>query len=509
MSRRIVWAALATSVGLLAIRLYAAGRLGFGDAEALYACYARHPQPVYVDHPGLIGVIARAFGRGGVPTPYAAHLGTSLLATAAPWVAALAARAAGSSWPGAALAAFTLMLVPEISVGLFGMTPDLPLILLWYAAVGLSALGIAARPGSARELVLALGSGFAAGLACDAKVSGVLLVVGLIVAWASPTASAHRKSVAPYAALAVALVLFSPVVLDEIARGFPMLRHRLVDTQHGAGFSPRNVAAVAGGQLLYVTPPLLVGAYVVARDLFSRRKDEAISALLWSVTVAALPLVVLSCLSRVAEPHWMAPLYLALPLHLARRTDFDSSATGQNPRPWMISPWIARLSVVVGLSAVAVAHVWVLLPLGPALLGKRYVARYDLANDLFTWRSGMPLVRRALVQSLAPDEPPVVVVGPHWTVCAQLHADLPASVLVGCEGETPDDFSRWLPQATWDQAPVILYVTDDRFASSDTAMPHRHADAIWHVDVLRGGVAVRRIIVERLVAHTNAGLFRP
>jgi len=508
MSRRVVWAALATSVALLAVRLYAASRLGFGDAEALYACYARHPQPVYVDHPGLIGVIARAFGQGRVPSPYAAHLGTSLLATATPWVAALAARATGASWRGAALAAFTLMLVPEISVGLFGLTPDLPLILLWYAAVGLSALGISAKAGSARALAFALGSGFAVGLACDAKISGVLLLIGLIVAWASRPASDHRRTVAPYAALAVALVLFCPVVLDEIERGFPMLRHRLVDTQRDAGISPRNIAALAGGQLLYVTPPLLFGAYKVGRDLFSRRNDDAISALLWSVTVAAVPLVVLSCFSRVAEPHWMAPLYLALPLHLARRTDFDSAATGQNPRPLLIPTWLARLSVAVGLFAIAVAHAWVLLPLGPALLGKHYVPRYDLANDLFAWRSGMPLVRRALIQSMAPDEPPVVVVGPHWTVCAQLHADLPASVLVGCEGDIPDDFSRWLPQSTWDQAPVILYVTDDRFGG-ETNLPHRRADAVWHVDVMRGGVPVRRIIVERLVAKANAQLFSP
>src|SRR5258706_8986095 len=102
MSRRIIWAALATSVALLAIRLYAATRIGFGDAEALYACYARHPQPVYLDHPGLIGVVARALGGGDAPSPFAAHLGTTLLSTAAPWMAALAARATGASWRAAA-----------------------------------------------------------------------------------------------------------------------------------------------------------------------------------------------------------------------------------------------------------------------------------------------------------------------------------------------------------------------------------------------------------------------
>src|SRR5204863_3343143 len=117
--------AAASSLVLLALRLYAAERIGFGDAEALYACYARHAQPVYLDHPGLIGVFARAVGGGDAPSPIAAHVATALLCTAAPWVAALAARAVGSSWTGAALAAGALMLAPEISVGLFGMTPDL------------------------------------------------------------------------------------------------------------------------------------------------------------------------------------------------------------------------------------------------------------------------------------------------------------------------------------------------------------------------------------------------
>src|SRR5258706_12010314 len=116
MSRRIIWAALATSVALLAIRLYAATRLGFGDAEALYACYARHPQPVYLDHPGLIGVVARLLGPGDVPSPLAAHIGTALLATAAPWTAALAARAAGTSWPAPPGATPAVLGPPEVSI---------------------------------------------------------------------------------------------------------------------------------------------------------------------------------------------------------------------------------------------------------------------------------------------------------------------------------------------------------------------------------------------------------
>src|SRR6185436_6283936 len=146
------------TLALLAVRIYAAQRIGFGDAEALYACYARHPQPVYLDHPGLVGVVARLLGGGDAPSPFAAHLGTALLSTAAP--------------------------------------------------------SMTAQPGSPRALLYSLASGFAVGLACDAKASGVLLLFGLALAWASAPARPHRHTFDPWAGLVVALVVFAPVVWD-------------------------------------------------------------------------------------------------------------------------------------------------------------------------------------------------------------------------------------------------------------------------------------------------------
>jgi hypothetical protein len=494
LNRTALIGALAASVALLAVRLFAAQHLGFGDAEALYACYARHPQPVYVDHPGLIGLVARAIGGGSSPSPFAAHQVTAWLATATPWIAALAARAAGASPSGCALAALALMLAPEISVGLFGLTPDLLLIVFWYASLAGSSWALSAEPGSNRALGGALVSGVAAGLACDAKVTGVLLLAGLAWAWASPEARAHRRTLAPWVGLAIALVLISPVVLDELARGFPMLRHRLVDTQKEAGLSLRNVGALLGGQLVYVTPPLLVGAFIVARDLHRRRHADAASRLLWSVTIATLPLVVLCCVSRVAEPHWVAPLYLALPIHLARRTG----------EVRLIGARLARSAAVTGSAVIAAAHAWVLFPIGPLLLGEHYTARYDLANDLYAWQAGLPVLRKALTESANSELPPAMVVGPHWTVCAQVHAALPAAVLVGCQADVPDDFTRWLPPSTWQRAPVILYVTDDRFGARGEGLRDYRSEASWHTDVRRGGALVRRITVTKLVASAVA-----
>ena len=63
----------AVSLALLAVRLVAAKTVGFGDSEALYASYALHPQPAYIDHPGLVGIVARTIGGGAAPTPEHAH----------------------------------------------------------------------------------------------------------------------------------------------------------------------------------------------------------------------------------------------------------------------------------------------------------------------------------------------------------------------------------------------------------------------------------------------------
>jgi hypothetical protein len=476
------------------MRVFAADRLGFGDAEALYACYARHPQPVYLDHPGLIGVFARVVGGGDAPSPQAAHHATAILATIVPWVAALAARAAGASWAGAVAAAVALIAAPEIGIGLFGMTPDLLLVLLWYAALAAAAAALRARAGSFVALAAALAAGLAVGLACDAKASGALLLVGLAVGFASRPARVHLRTLAPWAGLALALIVVSPVVVDEIERGFPMLQHRL----GAAPLTPslRNVAALVGGQLLYVGPVLLVCALRVARDLWRQRANDAVSWLLASTALASLPLVLLCLLSRIAEPHWVAPLYLALPLHLARNWE---------RAPVIVGRALARASVLTGGLLLITAHAYVLTHLAPMLLGDAYVARYDLANDLYAWRPGLSVVRRALVETAA-DGPPAIVVGHHWTICAQLHAGLPGSVLVGCDRAAPADFERWLPAATYAQAPTLLYVSDDRFDDASPLLAERRHDAEWHADILRGGRIVRRITVTRLLRSTTSAV---
>ena len=470
------WTALAVgSAALLALRLFAATKVGFGDSEALYAAYALHPQPAYLDHPGLIGGIARAIGGGMAPAPERAHVVTSVLATCFPWVVALACRAAGAPWGRAVAAALVVALAPEVAVGLFALTPDLPLALAWTAALGLAADALTAPARSTRATVGFAAAGVCAGVAAASKVSGGLLMAALAGAYASRPARRHALTLAPWAGLAAGAVIIVPVVAWEATTGWPMIVHRLVDTQAAAGVSLRNVAAVAGGQLAYLSPVILGLAVLAARTAWRGRGDAVGCLLLWCF---ALPLAVLLALclwSRVAEPHWLAPAWLALAPAVARQTRSrpgDDSQKGAEPAP---SRRLVVAACLVGAAMVATAYAWVLVPLPARWLPDAYDPKLDLANELYGWPEALGAVREEIGEAapladLAPGS--VAVLGPHWTVCAQLEAGLNGQVPVGCADPQRDDFDRWWPRDRWRKADVILWVTDRRFARDLESKDH-------------------------------------
>jgi hypothetical protein len=491
---RLAWGALVSSLALLALRLHVARTTGYGDAEALYASYALHPQPAYLDHPGLIGSIARLIGGGGPPRPELAHFVTAVAATLTPWLGGLAARAAGATRSGALATVLALSWVPELAIGLGALSPDLPLAILWLAALGLGALALRAPADSFRALFATLGAAFAAGLACLAKASGVLLVVALFAALLTKANRRRFLTLAPWGALAVIAALVAPVVVWEAHTGYPMLVHRFVTSQTGAGLSWRNLGAFVGGQLAYVTPPFLFAAVVLGVDLFRRRREEPTFELLGMATVIpALPLAALCLWSRVAEPHWFAPTYLGLAVFLSR-----SVALG---------PRVKAASLVTGAVVALVAWGWVATDLPVRVMGSSYRARYDLSNDLYAWGPGGRMLERAVARATLDSGRVPVVVGPHWVVCAQAQVQLGSRVSVGCNTPRRDDFDRWLPRAVWSDAPSVVYVTDSRFdANPEKDLPGHAVRSVTSVEVRRGGKVVRTVWATHLEKVVDVGL---
>jgi Dolichyl-phosphate-mannose-protein mannosyltransferase len=492
--RSAVTALAGASAALLALRLVAAGRVGFGDSEALYASYALHPQPAYLDHPGLVGLVARLIGGGTAPSPLRAHAVTAILATAFPWMLALACRAAGASWRRAWVAALVAALAPEIAVGLFALTPDLLLALAWTCALALAAMALRSAPGSSRAALGFAGAGLLAGLAAASKVTGLTLFVALAGAYASRPARAHARSTAPWAGLAAGALVVAPVLLFEAHSGWPMLRHRLVDTQATAGLSLRNTGALVGGQLLYLSPLVAWLAALAAREVWRGRGDAAGSLLAWSFAAPAAALLPLCLWSRVAEPHWLAPAFLALVPAAARA-------------PWVPSRRLVMASCALAGVLVAAIHAWVLIPSAVRLAPASYDPRLDLGNELLGWPEVVAVVREEAA-AVAVDEPSdapwadLAVAGPHWVICAQLEAALRDQLRVGCDTPIPDDFDTWWPRDRWRAADLVIWVSDARFGPP--LLPTHRALRSRQVRIERDGRAVRIFTVTVLASRAQA-----
>jgi len=486
----LVFLLLVVTLGLLLVRIYAARVVGFGDSEALYATYALHPQPAYLDHPGLVGLFASSLGGGTLPSPAAAHVATAALATAFPWLVVVVARTMGAELRAAAIAGLVTAATPEIGVGLFAMTPDLLLAFTWLAFLGLAATALESPASTGRAAAAFVAAGLVAGAASASKVTGLLLFPALAAAvW---TDGKHKRTPWPWLAVLVGLVPMIPVARFEAARGWPMLRHRLVDTQHGAGASLRNLGALFGGQLVYLSPVIAVLAVLVARALFRRRNEDAVTRLLfWSLAVPIVPLAALAIWSRVAEPHWLAPPLLALPVFAACRGVSYSRR-------------VVSAAVGVGFALVVAVHVWILDPSLLRLAPKGYDAKVDISNELFGWRDAS----RAASEMIADAEAEVgsvdaVLVGPSWMVCAQLQANAPTA-RVGCATDAPSDFDDWLPRAKWERSAIVVFVTDDRMPVDPTKLvPSFHLARTERVSLVRGGRIVRTFhvtLLEKLAA---------
>ena len=500
---------------LLCVRLYAAQQVGFGDSEALYASYAVHPQAAYLDHPGLVGLVARVIGGGTAPAPQQAHLFTAFVSSVVPLLVAWAARVAGASPRAAVVAGAIVAVTPEIAIGLFGLTPDLLLAPLWLGAIGLALFGVTKPavpepppadtrkkkpPGtknkkpppaplpkdeSRRHGALAF-AGILAGLSASAKVSGLLLVAALVYSFVV----LRIRVLWAWLGLLAGLLVFAPVVLFEATHGFPMVRHRLFEapsvvTTSGVSLVLRNVGTLLGGQLAYLSPILAVVAVIVARDLFrERNRDAATRVLFATFAIPIVPLLFLCLWSPVAEPHWLAPPLLTLPIHAARRAG-QIRGIGQRV-----------LIAGGGLAAVltAIVHAWILVPSFATLLPASFDPKLDITNELYGWPAAIKSVRAAMLETATPFDPmghDVIVVGPHWIVCAQLQAAMP-DVRVGCATPIKDDFDGWVPREKWRAADKVLYVTDNRFPGNGASELPGHVVASEHTTrVYRAGRPAR------------------
>ena len=263
-------AAVVISVVLLGLRLDLSRTLGLGDAEALFFAYGFHPQAAYLDQPGLIGWLARCLGPDASPSLI--HLCTSLAATVFPWFGVLAARACGASGQAALRSYFPLALLPELSLGAAGFTPDLPFAFAWLGALAGAGWALRHPPAAFRTLLASLAAGGAASLCCLSRGGGWLLVLSLAWVGLERTRAARLRTLAPWAGLFVFSILIAPLVSWWLSHGMS-LRLNLEP-------SWQSVSVALFRPLVAATPPFLFAGALVARDLLRDERRTPIDRLL-------------------------------------------------------------------------------------------------------------------------------------------------------------------------------------------------------------------------------------
>lgn len=369
-------ALIATAVATI-VRLVLATRVPLFPDETYYWDWSRHLAAGYFDHPLGVAVLIRAGTALLGDTRLGVRLGVIVAGAIATLALARLAQRLAPPVSGAVHAAGTRAAVlagcvPIALVGFVLATPDAPLL----AAMALTLLALdhaLAAPASSRA---ALGwwcaAGVALGVAFCSKYTAVLVPAGVFAALLSRRTLRRRLAEpGPYAAAAIALLLFAPVVAWNAAHDWVSFAFQL---RHGLG-APRGSATrreldLLGGQVGLASPIVAVLAgWSVVRALRGQQAGPATAEgalqdptrgdrayVLAVVAAAVAALFAYSALRKPVEANWPAPaLVAALPLLAAwpMRAALRRWRTG--------GIWLAAI-----LSAIVTAHaLWHVLPIPP------------------------------------------------------------------------------------------------------------------------------------------------
>ena len=290
-----------------AIKVVLAAQLELTSLEAYYWLYGRHPALGYFDHPGMVGwmtwLSTALFGHSTLGVRMIPVLGGTLGA----WLAFLGARRLYGDGAGR-MAALLVALMPMTFIHSTEATPDAPLLLFWSATLWALANAL-----SGKSAAWWYAAGAFLGAAMLSKYSGVLLAVGTLgFVVFSPDHRAWLKRREPYAAVLIALAVFSPTLIWNAQHGWRSITYQGLSRFDEPTFRLKYLYEFPGTQLALVTPIVCLWAWGAGIVTVAKWRTAA-----WQDRLAAslgLPLLVLIyglAVTRSVRGHWTAPAYAA------------------------------------------------------------------------------------------------------------------------------------------------------------------------------------------------------
>ena len=300
-----IWSGL---IVLCLYRLWAASRVSLLPDEAYYWVWSRALAPSYFDHPPMVALWIRFGTAIAGQTALGVRLLGPISELIATWLIMQTARdllpeAGPPAWLGAAL-----LMNATLFWGVAGevMTPDVPLLFFWVAA--LWALG---RLIATAQAVWWLAVGLAVGLAMVSKYTAALLPAGILIWMLEPGRRFWWRSPWPYLAGALVLALFLPVLWWNYSH------HWASFVRQGARLGKfrlsRALASEVGlvlGQIAAATPivAFLCGCGAVSA---ARRWREPAGGLLAAMIWPGAALFVEHALGDRVQANWPAVIYPA------------------------------------------------------------------------------------------------------------------------------------------------------------------------------------------------------
>lgn len=342
--------------------------------EAYYWSYATHPDLSYFDHPPMVAWLiwlgTACFGDGA----FGIRCGTWLcgLATTAVGVATL--RAFGVDRVGQSAWIALGFLSPVMAMTHFLANPD-PM-LVCGSTVVLYALW-RARDGGRRWWIVA---GVAAGLALLSKYSAAFLAIsGSLLLLFDPALRRQLRGPAPWLAVAVAAVVFLPVVVWNYGNDFESFRFQTGERYGKGAFSVGWFGEFVLGQF-FMLHPVLALALPAGLAWLARRVRHDPRAL-WLLAFG-LPLpawMLFSSFWIQVKLNWLAPACVPLLLGLVVWwRERPAALAGLRPR-------LAKAAAVALLAIPAIAPLAPLLRLVPAGRGSSWSGWDELAERAEKW----------------------------------------------------------------------------------------------------------------------------
>jgi hypothetical protein len=491
----VAWVIVATLV-----RMVSMAPIPLGNGEAYYYSWSRFLAFSYYDHPPLVAWtvwLTTLFSHSAGAVRLAPILASAAFGLLFYRLAARLFR------PRAAF--FALVLVTALPVFLassFILNPEAPMAPLWVAFL-LAVESMRRRNEWWRPLV----AGLFMGLAFLAKYTAVLLVPAVIL-YLALSRSNRRWLRRPsfYAGGAVALLLATPVLAWNFARGWPSLQLHLVEragagrpvagentvnqlvaisSSDGAGLL-QSVLRVLVGQLLSYSPllvPLLVAAMI--KSVSRARQDDRhlfLQAFTWPVL---LPLLFAMVKFKDAEQHWT--MVAVLPAVLAAGHFADKG--------WERFRATKALAYAgLGLSAVLflTAHVhFRSTALLQAIPANHYDPKADMINELIGWDQ----VRARVSQAASATHGDVVLASNHYSMCGRLLFEMGDAPNVYCPTARRSGFDFFGRRDIPARATAIV-VTNDIHSELPAGVEGRTCTTVDQVDIERAGRRVARYFLQ-------------